>query len=83
MAARRRLLEERIEWLDGFPHRMTIGALLKALRVITQHQLREKTETLVPKELYVDNAGWRAAAEELRKKLPVIDKSKEARRESN
>ncbi len=38
---RRRLLEERIEWLDGFPHRMTIGALLKALRVITQHQLRE------------------------------------------
>lgn len=41
MTARRRLLEERIEWLDGFPHRMTIGALLKALRVITQHQLRE------------------------------------------
>ncbi len=50
MAARRRLLEERIEWLEGFPHRMTIGALLKALRVITQHQVRELPAMTKPRE---------------------------------
>ncbi len=45
MTARRRLLEERIEWLDGFPKRMTIGALLKALRIVGQLQLRELPAT--------------------------------------
>jgi hypothetical protein len=43
---RRRLLEERIEWLDGFPHRMTIGSLLKALRLIAQI----KSQPRPPKE---------------------------------
>lgn len=50
MTARRRLLEERIEWLDGFPHRMTIGALLKALRIVGQLQLRELPATTKQKE---------------------------------
>lgn len=31
---RRPLLDERIAWLDTFPKRMIVGALLKALRIV-------------------------------------------------
>jgi hypothetical protein len=33
---KRRPLEERIEWLETFPRRMTIGTLLKALRIVAR-----------------------------------------------
>jgi hypothetical protein len=33
---RRPVLEERIAWLDTFPKRMTVGALLKALRIVAE-----------------------------------------------
>jgi hypothetical protein len=31
---RRRLLEERIEWLETFPRRVTVGELLRSLRMV-------------------------------------------------
>lgn len=33
---RRPVLAERIDWLDTFPKRMTVGALLKALRIVAE-----------------------------------------------
>jgi hypothetical protein len=33
---KRRPLEERIEWLETFPHRMTVGTLLRALRIVAR-----------------------------------------------
>jgi hypothetical protein len=31
---RRRLLEERIEWLETFPRKVTVGELLRSLRMV-------------------------------------------------
>jgi hypothetical protein len=31
---RRRLLEERIEWLETFPRNVTVGSLLRSLRMV-------------------------------------------------
>lgn len=45
--ARRHILSERIEWLESFPPRMTIGALLKALRIVNRSTVNQGSRQTV------------------------------------